>query len=55
MQPYSNLRRIFFEDNLNIFENGRRPQFMLNGRQPQFLNNGRPLHLFFVIEDGHNF
>ena len=38
------------EDDLNIFENGRQPQFLINGkpplvfgngRRPQFLGNGR--------------
>jgi hypothetical protein len=29
MQPYSNLTRRNMEDDLNIFENGRRPQFFL--------------------------
>ena len=47
------------EDDLNIFENGRRPQLFLkmeddqkkliNGRQPIFLENGRQhkLIIFF--------
>jgi hypothetical protein len=25
------------EDDLNVFENGRRPQFFLNGRRLQFI------------------
>jgi hypothetical protein len=28
-------------DDLNIFENGTRPQYLGNGRRPQFLGNGR--------------
>ena len=44
MQTYSNTTRRTMEEELNIFENGRRPQFFLkeddhnsfqNGRQPQ--------------------
>ena len=27
------------EDNLKIFENGRRPQLFENGRQPKFFRN----------------
>ena len=36
MQPYINPTRRNMEDDLNIFENGRRPQFFENGRRPQF-------------------
>ena len=32
MQPYSNPTRRNMGDNLNIFENGRRPQFFEYGR-----------------------
>ena len=28
------------EDELNIFENGRRPQYFFNGRRPNFFSNG---------------
>ena len=34
---------LFMEDYLDIFENGRRPQFFENGRRPQFIENGRRL------------
>ena len=34
------------EDDLNIFENGRRPQYLGNGRRPQFLGNGRQPQFF---------
>jgi hypothetical protein len=37
MQPYSNPTKRNMEDELNIFENGRRPQLFSKGRQPQFL------------------
>ena len=38
MQPYFNQTRKNMEDNLNIFENGRRPQYFENGRRPQFFS-----------------
>ena len=51
MQPYFNPTQRNMEDDLHLFENGRRPQYFLkmeddlnlflNGRQPQF----------FLIED----
>ena len=38
MQPYSNPTRRNMEDDLNIFEIGRQPQFCFEkGRRPQFL------------------
>ena len=39
------------EDDLNIFENGRRPQFFENGRKPQFSENGRGTQLFLMEDD----
>ena len=44
MQSCYNPTRKNMEDDLNIFENGRRPQYLGNGRQPQFLGNGKRLH-----------
>jgi hypothetical protein len=41
MQPYYNQTRQNMEDNLNIFENGRRPQFFFKGRQLKKFKNGR--------------
>ena len=41
MQPYFNPNRSNMEDDLNIFEKGRRPKFFENGRRPQFLVIGR--------------
>ena len=41
MQSCYNPTRRNMEDDLNIFENGRRPQFLRNGRRPKFLGNGR--------------
>ena len=51
MQPYFNPTRWNMEDDLNIFENGRRPQlfskwkttyiYFENGRRPQFFENER--------------
>ena len=29
------------EDQINNFENGRRPQYLVNGRRPKYLANGR--------------
>ena len=55
MQPYSNPTRRNMEDDLNIFENGRRPPFLKkeddlnffeNGRRPQFFENGRQPQFF---------
>jgi hypothetical protein len=31
------------EDNLNFFNNGRRPQFLKNGRQPQLFGKERTI------------
>ena len=45
MQP-----RWIMEEDLNIFENGRRPQFVSNGRQPQFCS--RP-HLKLIFGMRH--
>jgi hypothetical protein len=41
MQPYSNPTRRIMEDSLNIFENGRRPQFFLKEDDLNFVENGR--------------
>ena len=38
------------EDDLNFFDNGRRPHFFQNGRQPHFFQNGRQPQ-FFQMED----
>ena len=35
-QPYSNPTWINVEDDLNIIENERRPQYFKNGKQPQY-------------------
>ena len=35
MQPYSNPTRRNIDDDLNIFEKGRRPQFFEKGRRPK--------------------
>jgi hypothetical protein len=37
MQPYSNPTGRNMEDNLNIFENGRRPQYLLKEDNLNFL------------------
>jgi hypothetical protein len=39
MQPYSNPTRRNVEDNLNIFENGRRPQFFWKRKTTLFKKN----------------
>jgi hypothetical protein len=44
MQPYSNSTRINMEDNQNILENGRRPQFFLKEDKLIFFENGRWPH-----------
>ena len=58
MQPYSNPTRRNMEDDLNILENGRRPQFFymeydlnifLNVRQPKICKNRRQL-----LKENHN-
>ena len=41
MQSCYNTTRRNMEANLNIFENGGRPQFLRNGGRPKFLENGR--------------
>jgi hypothetical protein len=41
MQPYSNPTGRNMEDDLNIFENGRRPQFFLKEDDLIFFENGR--------------
>ena len=41
------------EEDLNLLEIGRRPQFLENGRQPQFLENGRRPR-FLYMEDNLN-
>ena len=49
------------EDDLNMFENGRRhkfgngrqPQFFKNGRQHTFFKNGRQPNFFFEMDDCH--
>jgi hypothetical protein len=40
MQPYSNPTRRNMEDNLNIFENRRRPQFFFKEGNLSFFENG---------------
>jgi hypothetical protein len=39
MQPYSNPTRRNMEDDLNIFENGRRPLFFLKEDDLNFFEN----------------
>ena len=46
MQPYFDPTKRNMEDNLNIFENRRRPQFFLNGRQPHLKKNERQRQFF---------
>ena len=41
MQPYFNQTRRNKEDDLNIFENGRRHKFFKKGIQPQYFSNER--------------
>ena len=41
MQPYSNPTRRNMEDDLNIFENGRRPPFLKKEDDLNFFENGR--------------
>jgi hypothetical protein len=36
MEPYFDPTSRNMEDDLNIFENGRRPQFFITGTRPQF-------------------
>ena len=43
------------KDDLNLFENGRRPQSFLNGRWPNFFENGWQPKIFFLIEWPHLF
>ena len=33
------------EDDLNCFDEGRRPQFFLNGRQPQKIMQPKPIKI----------
>ena len=37
MQPYAHATRRIMEDNLNVFENWRRPPYLSNKRRPQYL------------------
>ena len=48
MQPYFDPTRWNTEDDLNIFSNGRWPQFFSNGRRPQFFPNGRQPYFVLV-------
>ena len=41
MQTYSNPTRRNMEDDLDIFENGRQPQFFLKEDDLNFFENGR--------------
>ena len=50
MHPYYNATRRNMEDDLNIFENGRRPQFFFKGRRPQLFEMEDDLN-FFQMED----
>ena len=54
MQPYSNPTRRNIEDNHNIFENGRQPQFLKMEYDLNFSVNRRPTHIF-QMEDNLNF
>ena len=37
------------EDDLNLFENGRQPQYVDNVRQPQVFGNGRQPHFWKAL------
>ena len=54
MKHCFNPSRWNMKDYLNLFENGRLPQFFDSGRRPHYLENGRLPH-FLWIEDGFNF
>jgi hypothetical protein len=41
MLPYCNSTRRTMEDNLNILENERRPQFFFKERRPRYFEDGR--------------
>ena len=40
----------YMEDDLNILENGRRPQYFLNGRRPQYFWKWKTTSIFLKLE-----
>ena len=53
MQPYFDPTRWNTEDDLNIFSNGRWPQFFSNGKWPQFCSR-QPSELIFCMQHCFN-
>ena len=39
------------EDDLNMFENGRQPQFLGNERRPHFLENVRRPQFYYLLHE----